>query len=289
MANMWHRYSINPYSLRLMNHVISIDSPGPGRERQAKLASLLFSAVEVSNRARRVYEAMLEQSAQIRAANFTVIGTDDLERMFALYDREFFRGLLGEMLMEDYAHPMAFRLSRRLTRAAGQTMRQVRRVPVAGKMAERVDYEISVSTTLLFSTFQNVEREVIVGGLLCHDRLEALQRIFEHELLHLAEFLGWGRSSCSAENFHVLSRRIFAHEGVSHDLVTPREQAAVAFDVRVGDQVSFELEGSTYHGRVNRITRRATVLVESPRGEPFSDGRRYLTFYVPLPLLRKQS
>ncbi len=101
-----------------MKHVISIDSPGPGRERQAKLASLLFSAVEVSNRARRVYEAMLEQSAQIRAANFTVIGTDDLERMFALYDRESFRGLLGEMLMEDYAHPMAFRLSRRLTLAA---------------------------------------------------------------------------------------------------------------------------------------------------------------------------
>ena len=63
---------------------------------------------------------------------------------------------------------------------------------------------------------------------------------------------------------------------------------AIAFDVRVGDRVSFELEGSTYNGRVNRITRRATVLIESPRGEPFSDGRRYLTFYVPLPLLRKQ-
>ena len=106
--------------------------------------------------------------------------------------------------------------------------------------------------------------------------------------MHLAEFLGWGRSSCSAGNFHSLSRRIFAHEGVSHDLVTPREQAAVAFDVRVGDQVCFELEGQTYRGRVNRITRRATVLVESPRGEQFSDGRRYLTFYVPLPLLRKQ-
>jgi hypothetical protein len=272
-----------------MNHSVFIDAPGPGRERQAKLAALLFSAGEVSSRARRIYETMLDQSAQIRTGNFTVIGSDDLERMFGLYDREFFRGLLGEMLLEDRAHPMAFRLSRRLTRAAGQTMRQVRRVPVTGTMTERVDYEISVSTTLLFSTFQNVEREVIVGGLACHDRLEALQRIFEHELLHLAEFLGWGRSSCSAENFHALSRRIFAHEGVSHDLVTPREQAAIAFDVRVGDHVSFELEGKLYKGRVNRITRRATVLVESHRGEPFSDGRRYLTFYVPLPLLRKET
>ena len=62
-----------------------------------------------------------------------------------------------------------------------------------------------------------------VGGLECRDRLEALQRIFEHELLHLAEFLAWGRSSCRADNFHRLSRRIFAHEGAFHDLITPRE------------------------------------------------------------------
>jgi hypothetical protein len=272
-----------------MNHTLSIDTPGPGRERQAKLAALLFAPQEASNRGRQVYEAMLEHSEQIRTGNFTVIGSDDLERMFGLYDRAFFRGLLGDMLMEDRAHPMSFRLSRRLTRAAGQTMRLVRKGSSGGRMIERVDYEISVSTTLLFSTFQNVEREVIVGGLCCRDRLEALQRIFEHELLHLAEFLGWGRSSCSAENFHSLSRRIFAHEGVSHDLVTPREQAAVAFDVRVGDAVGFELDGVTYRGRVNRITRRATVLVESPRGEQFSDGRRYLSFYVPLPLLRKDA
>lgn len=270
-----------------MSQALSIDVPGPGRERQARLAALWYAPGEVVRRARRVYESMLEQSAQIRTGNFTVIGTDDLERLFGLYDREFFRGLLGEMLLEDRAHPMVFRLSRRLTRAAGQTMRQIRRVHMGGRTVEKADYEISVSTTLLFNTFHDIEREIVVGGLICRDRLEALQRIFEHELLHLSEFLGWGRSSCSAENFHMLSRRIFAHEGVSHDLVTPREQAAVAFDVRVGDQVRFELEGQTYLGRVNRITRRATVLVESPRGEPFSDGRRYLTFYVPLPLLTR--
>jgi hypothetical protein len=63
----------------------------------------------------------------------------------------------------------------------------------------------------------------------------------------------------------------------------------VAFDVRVGDRVAFELDGTQFHGRVNRITRRATVLVESLRGEPYSDGRRYLTYYVPLPLLRKDT
>ena len=53
--------------------------------------------------------------------------------------------------------------------------------------------------------------------------------------------------------------------------------------------VSFELDGRHPFGRVNRITRRATVLVEDPRGMLFDDGKRYLTFYVPLPLLTKES
>jgi hypothetical protein len=183
---------------------------------------------------------------------------------------------------------MWFRLSRRLVSAAGQTLRQVRQVKHNGKPAAKVEYEITVSTTLLYNTFQNVERIVSVGGLVCRDRLEALQRIFEHELLHLAEFLGWGRSNCRASNYHALSRRIFAHEGAFHDLITPRETARAAFDIHVGDHVSFEIDGVRQMGLVNRITRRATVLVEDPRGEPFTDGRSYRRFYVPLPLLRKE-
>jgi hypothetical protein len=166
-------------------------------------------------------------------------------------------------------------------------MRLTRPTRRAGRASTKVEYEITVSTTLLFNTFQNVDRKVIVGGLECRDRLEALQRIFEHELLHLAEFLGWGRSNCRAANFHALSRRIFAHEGVFHDLVTPREEAGVAYGIVAGDRVSFEHEGVRHVGRVNRITRRATVLVESPTGRLYSDGKRYLTFYVPLPMLRK--
>jgi len=236
---------------------------------------------------RRIYEAILDQSPQIREGNFRLIGTDDLERLFGWYDREFFRGRLGEMVLEDEAHPITFRLSRRLVSAAGQTIRQVRRVHRDGKSVVRVDYEITVSTILLYNTFQNVERTVTVGGLVCRDRLEALQRIFEHELLHLAEFLGWGRSNCRADNFHALSRRIFAHEGAFHDLITPREQAKAAFDIHVGDRVGFEIDGTERTGRVNRITRRATVLVEDPRGIPYSDGKRCVPFYVPLPLLRK--
>ncbi len=265
------------------------DAPGPGLERQAKLFALAYPAEEVERRASRIYDAVLSDSPQIKQGNFTVIGTDDLSRLFGWYDQEFFRGRLGEMLLEDGVYPIDFRLSRRLVSAAGQTIRQVRQLRRNGCPVTKVEYEITISTTLLYNTFQSVDRTVTVGGLVCRDRLEALQRIFEHELLHLAEFLGWGRSNCRAMNYHALSRRIFAHEGAFHDLITPRETARAAFDIHVGDGVSFELDGLRYRGLVNRITRRATVLVEDPRGQLFTDGRCYRRFYVPLPLLRKEA
>jgi hypothetical protein len=38
---------------------------------------------------------------------------------------------------------------------------------------------------------------------------------------------------------------------------------------------------------VNRVTKRATVLVEDARGVRYSDGRRYAKFYVPVGMLER--
>jgi len=40
-------------------------------------------------------------------------------------------------------------------------------------------------------------------------------------------------------------------------------------------------------GIVNRITRRATVLVENPGGRLFSNGKKYMKDYVPIHVLEK--
>ncbi len=265
----------------------SYELPGPSVERRAKLFSLLYSSEEVERKFRRIHEAIISHSPQIREGDFTMIGTDDLERLFVHYDREFFKGRLGEMLVEDDAHPAAFRLSRRLTSAAGLTTKRIRRVNRGDRSVNKVDYEITVSTTLLYNAFQNADREVTVGGLPCRNRLEALQRIFEHELLHLAEFLAWGTSNCSAQNYKALSQRIFAHAASHHDLITTRERARTSYNVQVGDEVEFEVQGRKLVGIVSRITRRASVLVEDPRGSLYSDGKHRLVYYVPLPLLAR--
>jgi hypothetical protein len=262
---------------------------GGGADRPGRLLALHHTRAEVNRLSRIVYETVIARSEHIRAGNFTVIGVSDLQLLFDLYDTSFFSCLLRSLLREDGVDQVVFRLSNRMTRAAGKTFFHRTRERAHDGAGRPVVYEIAVSTFLLFHTFIDPGRKVMVGGIECRDRLEALQRVFEHELLHLAEFLGWDVSSCAGENFHRLSERIFSHAGVRHDLVTPREVAAVTYDIRVGDTVGFEHEGVRRVGLVNRITKRVTVLVEDPSGREFSDGKRYLTFYVPLSMLRKET
>jgi hypothetical protein len=64
-------------------------------------------------------------------------------------------------------------------------------------------------------------------------------------------------------------------------MITRRERAS-AMGLGVGARVRFEFEGQRLSGFINRVTKRATVLVESPDGRRFSDGRHYRSYYVPI-------
>ena len=79
---------------------------------------------------------------------------------------------------------------------------------------------------------------------------------------------------------------MFGHTEHRHELITQQERAAKEFNIRAGSHVAFRFEGTLMHGVVNRITRRATILVEDARGTRYSNGRKYLKYYVPIQQLR---
>ncbi len=230
-----------------------------------------------------IREVLLGGSSCVREADFRQIGEEDLARLFALYDERFFGGWLARTVKEKAAVPLRLRLSTTMTRAGGKTIRKCWRSPDG---VRRETYEIAIASRMLFMTFGRVDRPVTVCGRVCADRLSALQRILEHEILHLAELLAWGKSSCAGRRFKLLAANLFAHTDNKHALVTPREAAAVEHGLVVGSLVEFDFRGRRYAGRINRIHRRATVLVEDPDGRRYSDGKHYTGFYVPLQVLR---
>ena len=245
-----------------------------GEARKA-LARILLTrdqgAAWIRKRTGSVGRHLLRTSPHIREPNFTAIHPADLSFLFAAYDAQFLGGMCGRLLGPN---GVTFRLSSRMTRAGGKTTRF--RGPDGA-----VRYEVAVATSILFDGFVAGDPDVTVCGLPCHNRLDALQRLFEHEVVHLAEWLCWDESHCSGSRFQSIANRLFLHRAHTHQLITRTERAA-SLGITVGARVTFRYHGQRLEGLVNRVTKRATVLVEDPEGERWSDGRRYVRYYVPL-------
>ena len=244
-----------------------------------RLLKIEYGPADAKERHERVRADLMATSRRLRQPNFQIIAAADVKQMYGLYDRHFFDGSLSELVRQRAGDRMTFRLSSRMSRVGGTT---TRRLALRGPNKGQTSYEITLATRLLFHTFVDVSRPVRVCGLMCDDRLRAMQHVFEHELVHLIEYAIWDDSSCAAERFKRLCRRYFAHADTKHDLVTPRERAAVAHGVKVGAAVVFDVDGRKLRGVVNRVTHRATVLVEDPAGARYSNGKRYVKYYVPV-------
>lgn len=256
----------------------------------AQVLSARLPLTEIRSRQQRIHREMLELSRTMDSANFRQLGVDDLRRLAMLYDREFFGSRLLNLVGRDR---LQFGFSSRMTRIAGKLVTQY--PDPAARQAQAVrtphsqdrrQFQLVLSTTLLFQAFGDVSRPITVTGLPCADRLEAMQRVCEHELVHLLEMFLWNDSACTGPRFQTIAGSLFGHTEHSHDLITQRERAARNFGIRIGDRVRFWHEGRYLSGHVNRITRRATVLVPDAAGEPFTDGGRYRRYYVPIEKLQ---
>lgn len=244
---------------------------------QQLLKQSQFPPEAAHERRTQIGRALRANSRYVQVENFEVISHEDLSILFDEYDRRLFSGAIREALQET---ELRFRLSKRMTRSGGTTTRFVRR-----GTKDVSHYEIAISSTLLYQTFGDVDRPVKVTGITCNHRLAALQCIFEHELVHLAEMLAWWDSNCAAARFQAIALRLFGHTDHRHTLVTARERAVSQFGIRPGSRVRFRYDGRHYEGFVNRITKRASVLVRDNEGRRYGDGNRYSCYYIPLEYL----
>ena len=226
----------------------------------------------VRERQSQIHREMLAHSPCLDAPDFTRIHPGDLDALCRAYDDRFFGGGIGQALA---GCKLGFRLAPRMIRTGGATTR------FRSRATDEISYQIAIAISVLFDSFREADRAISVCGVECRDRLEALQRIFEHELVHLSEQLCWDVSDCRASRFQEIAGRLFLHRTHTHSLITRQERAARA-GIHCGSRVAFVFEGRRLSGRVNRITKRATVLVQDAAGELHSDGQRYKIYYVPL-------
>lgn len=236
--------------------------------------------------------AFTEALAVVEGPNFQKIGTKHLSKLYEIIDRTYFKNYLS-VIIKSESRVLAFRLSSRMTQRAGQLLTD---------KARPLHHELSISSFLLFETFSsrnNIDnRPITVNGLQCVNRLQCLLRVLEHELIHLLFCCNAmkkslrivDRNGAYVESFHgptfqAAVKRFYGHTGWQHSLVTRDEVAFTQHGIEVGVTISFEYEGKTLRGKVNRVQQRVTVLVldnESTGATLFSDGNKYLKYYVPV-------
>lgn len=246
---------------------------------QKLLGQLSLDEMARRERFHLVVEDLCEQAPNLRRPNFQRLASSDLVTLYRAIDERMLDGRISQTI-RDAGHSLSFRVSQRMTSTGGCTTSRFHPHSKAG------NFQIAIAAQLLGQTWANRET-ALVCGVTCHDMREGLCRIMEHELLHLCEMLIWRDSSCAQPRFKNMASRIFGHQASKHRLLTHRDIAAQNHGLRPGDLVQFSFEGTRLVGKINRINKRATVLVAHPGGQPYSDGHRYLKYYVPLRSLAK--
>jgi hypothetical protein len=221
------------------------------------------SQTEITANTGKMIPALLAHSNVMRDPNFSRIELDDLRRLVTLYDIFFFQ----RYFTQHYKGKIFFRFSKRMTSTAGDIRHD----------RDRGTFQIGIAISMLFDNFTESRGEMIVNGLICSNRLEAMMRILEHEATHLIEYIVFGDSNCQAPRFKRIVKDMFGHTETKHCLMTSKKIARLEHNIVPGSPVTFSYQGRTIAGIVQRIGRRATV-----RGK---DGDRYLKFYIPVDML----
>ena len=194
--------------------------------------------------------------------------------MFAAYDQAFSTSLQTP----SGNRRLRFRLSPRMTKAGGTTARFApRRAKSSTKSPSPAVCSSMASASRIADHRVRPGLREPPGGTAAHlrarngapDRAVVLadQQLLRAALSgHRTPPLSASRTHAPADHAARTGRAIGNTRGVEGDASTSK--------------------GRDSTGRVNRLTKRATVLVEDPEGERFSDGGRYRRYYVPIVHLR---
>lgn len=245
--------------------------------QNTKILELQFTPRQIAGKRAQLRKAL---PPHLHGGELTKITPDDLALLFQLYDSVFLEGYF----QQSFPGRVRFSLSTRMTRAAAKTHypRNLAKLP-----PQEQEFEIRVALPF-FLHYNHLKREKHVNGIKSKDALDALQLVFEHEMVHLMELRCYGKSSCNGERFKNLARQLFGHTESYHHLPTIAEIAVTRFGFQAGSQVRFSHEGREHTGFIAAVTKRATVMVPDKDGL-YQDkaGQRFHKWYVPLSLLKK--
>ena len=244
-----------------------------------------YTDADIRNRRKYIHDELTENHNF--AANFSSFTAKNLNDMFQLYDDIFFGGQIAQKL-RDTNSQLSFKVTKGgKAKTAGWC--QTRK----GYGTSKCFITMSFPMGLYGKMFTKEEKSLHANGIFCVDRLNCLQVVFEHELMHaLMDLYGYtnkiskgrGKAIYSAHGylFKCMVKSYFGHTDIKHNLLGEDATHMIKkSDIRKGMEVSFAGRGMKYIGIVEKLNPKTVVItVTMPK---IHTGKKMM---VPYPLVR---
>ncbi|NLJ33340.1 MAG: hypothetical protein GX349_01935 [Firmicutes bacterium] len=244
------------------------------------MLKIKYDHASIKTKRKAVRESLWRESKNIKSGTMDCISPLDLHILYEHYDKIFFKS----WFRDNFKGQILYELSPRMTKSAGKT-----KCPknIGQMQPDEVKVIIAIGVDFFFKYNQLVGSKNVCG-LETHNGLEALQIVFEHELIHVLEFLLFHTSSCNKQRFKETAKNIFGHSQSHHHIPTNLTLAREKYGINIGDKVQFVFKDKPLTGLLVNVTKRATVMVENLAGEYVDkNGTKYEKYYVPLERLAK--
>lgn len=244
------------------------------------MINVKYNNKTIQQKRKAVREGLFKNSENIKSGKIKSISHRDLRVLYEFYEEIFF----DNWFRDNYKGQIRFDLSRRMTKSAGLT-----KCPknVSELEPEQILITICIGVDFFFK-YDHLEGSKNVCGIKTTDSLEALQIVFEHEMVHALEFILFHNSNCGKERFKNTVHNLFGHTESHHEIPTNKIIAREKLGINIGDKIEFAFEDKALVGYITNINKRATVMVENPHGIYLdSSGKKYMKYYVPLSCIKK--
>lgn len=232
-----------------------------------------FSAIKRA----KIKELLLNDT--FYSENFISLYPQQIERMFYFYDKVFFDDEIQNML-ESTNSTVKFEIIKgKKTSIAGKC--------TTTKKGKSCNFTLFFPDEIYLNLFvKESEKSLKNNGLVCKSRLDCLQLTFEHELIHLINYLwdikgiseekGFGKSMYSnhGKAFKCLVKRYFGHTETKHELKRGDVSSRLSIDdVKMGEIIIFTYDDNKLTGKIIKKNPKRAIV-------ELTDGRRFNVYYT---------
>ena len=166
-----------------------------------------------------------------------------LDDMFKYYDYYYFGNMIQYALNKTEGQ-IKFEFSDKMTSTGGTCSRTGICI-----------YKIKISRKKLDEINTTNVNDMAVNGIIPRDKVDALQLIFEHELIHAVLSIFVNEISGHGQLFKDIARNLFGHTKTTHTIGTKNKQTAIfnKSNLKVGQQIAFMMKKEKIYGNILKL------------------------------------